>query len=281
MDPFIKASNVVFNYDDGYNALNLQDLSINQGEFVAIIGSNGSGKSTFLKCLNAILVPNSGNVIIDGMDTLDKNKTLEIRKTVGLVLQNPDNQIVSSLVCDDVAFGPENLGFMPEKIKNRVDYALKSVGMYSYKDKQVHKLSGGQKQRVAIAGIMAMNPKCIALDEPTSMLDPKGRKDIINILLKLNKEHGITIILVTHFMDEAAISDRVILMDKGEIKLSGKPEAIFSKVDLLKRYNLSVPVSTKLLYELKNHGFNVNNNIVNIDDCVDEVTKLLEAKLCH
>ena len=188
---------------------------------------------------------------------------------------------MSSLVCDDVAFGPENLGLMPEKIKNRVDYALKSVGMYSCKDKQVHKLSGGQKQKVAIAGIMAMNPKCIALDEPTSMLDPKGRKDIINILLKLNKEHGITIILVTHFMDEAAFADRVMLMDKGEIKLSGKPEAIFSKVDLLKRYNLSVPVPTKLLYELKSHGFNVNNNIVNIDNCVDEITKLLEAKLCH
>ncbi len=281
MDPFIKASNVVFNYDDGENVLNLDNLNIKQGEFVSIIGPNGSGKSTFLKCLNGILLPNGGSVIIDGMDTSDRGRALDIRKIVGLVLQNPDNQIVSSVVCDDVAFGPENLGLTPSKIKTRVDFALKSVDMYKYKDKQVHKLSGGQKQKVAIAGIIAMKPKCIVLDEPTSMLDPKGRDDVMNVLLKLNKEQNITVVLVTHFMEEAALSDRVILMDKGKVVLSSTPKDMFSRVELLRNYNLSVPIAAKLLYELKSLGFKVRNDIVNINECIEEISKLLETKLCH
>lgn len=281
MDPFIKASNVVFNYDDGENVLNLDNLNIKQGEFVSIIGPNGSGKSTFLKCLNGILLPNGGSVIIYGMDTSDRGRALDIRKTVGLVLQNPDNQIVSSVVCDDVAFGPENLGLTPSEIKTRVDFALKSVDMYKYKDKQVHKLSGGQKQKVAIAGIIAMKPKCIVLDEPTSMLDPKGRDDVMNVLLKLNKEQNITVVLVTHFMEEAALSDRVILMDKGKVVLSSTPKDMFSRVELLRNYNLSVPIAAKLLYELKSLGFKVRNDIVNINECIEEISKLLEAKLCH
>ena len=220
---FISLENVVFSYSDddnvksAKNAVDGVSLDIKKGEFVALLGHNGCGKSTIAKHLNAMLLPDSGKVLIDGDDTSDEEKTYDIRKKVGLVLQNPDNQLVASIVEEDVAFGPENLGIPPQEIRERVDYALKAVGMYEYREHAPYKLSGGQKQRVAIAGILAMLPECIVLDEPTAMLDPNGRAEVLSTLLRLNKEKNITVVLITHYMDEAVLADRVVIMDSGKI----------------------------------------------------------------
>ena len=232
---FIKVENVCFSYDsvdEGLpvkNAVDGVSLTISKGEFVAVIGHNGCGKSTLAKHLNAMLLPDSGKVYVDGDDTLDEDKTWDIREKVGLVLQNPDNQLVASIVEEDVAFGPENLGVDPKEIRERVDWALKAVGMYEYRTHAPHKLSGGQKQRVAIAGVLAIRPQCIVLDEPTAMLDPNGRDEVMDTLHKLNRELGITVVLITHYMEEAVTADRVIVMDGGKILTGGTPQKVFSQ----------------------------------------------------
>ncbi len=257
---FISIQNIFFSYmseDDGQPIVNAVDgvsLEIEKGEFVALLGHNGCGKSTVAKHLNAMLVPDKGKVFVDGDDTADEEKTLDIRKKVGLVLQNPDNQLVASVVEEDVAFGPENLGVEPSEIRRRVDDALKAVDMYDFRKDAPYKLSGGQKQRVAIAGILAMQPDCIVLDEPTAMLDPNGREEVMSTLLKLNKEKGITVVLITHYMDEAVLADRVIVMDSGKVLTEGTPDNVFSQVELLKKHRLDVPQATELVYRLIGWG---------------------------
>ncbi len=255
--------------------INGVSLSVKKGEFLSIIGHNGSGKSTLSKHFNAILLPTGGKVFVEGMDTLDDDKCYDIRRKVGLVLQNPDNQLVASIVEEDVAFGPENLGVAPEEIRVRVDEALKAVDMYEFRTFAPHKLSGGQKQRVAIAGILAMKPECIVLDEPTAMLDPKGRDEVLTAIHKLNKEQGITIVLITHNMDEAVTSGRVIVMDDGKILTEGTPQEVFSKVELLKKHRLDVPQSTELCYKLRAYGVDIKTLPLNIDQCVDTLKEVL------
>ena len=253
-------------------------LDIKKGEFVAILGHNGSGKSTIAKHFNAILLPSGGRAFAGGMDTSDERLLEKIRKTVGMVFQNPDNQIVATVVEEDVAFGPENMGIAPEEIRERVDMALKVVGMSKYALSAPHNLSGGQKQRVAIAGIIAMRPSCIVLDEPTAMLDPSGRKEIMETIKKLSCEMGITIVLITHYMDEAALADRVIVMDDGMIKMDDTPENVFSRRDEMVSMRLDVPQSTELLSRLKKAGYDVNEKIITADDCVEEIAKLFMRK---
>lgn len=247
------------------------DLKIKMGEFVAILGHNGSGKSTLAKHFNAILTPDEGSVKVFGMDTKDENNLLNIRQKVGMVFQNPDNQIVATIVEEDVAFAPENLGLPSPEIRKRVDYALSAVGMSEYKNHAPHLLSGGQKQRVAIAGILAMRPSVIVLDEATAMLDPAGRKEIMNTVRKLNKEENITVIHITHYMEEAAVSDRVVVMDSGKIAMDGSPENVFSKVDELKKIGLDVPQPTMLLHCLNKNGYNFNEKILTVEDCADAI----------
>ena len=247
------------------------DLEIEKGGFVAILGHNGSGKSTLSKHFNGIMLPYSGKVTVEGMDTSDENAIYDIRQKTGMVFQNPDNQMVSSVVEDDVAFAPENLGVPREEIRKRVDFALNAVGMYKHRHKTPQALSGGQKQRVAIAGIIAMQPDYIVLDEPTAMLDPKGREEVIRTILKLNKENGITVILITHFMNEAALADRVIVMDKGKIAMDGTPKEIFSERDTLTSIGLSVPASTLFLHELKEKGLDIKSDAVTVDECVRDI----------
>lgn len=266
---YISASNVKFSYDEkGKNVLNGVNLKVNKGEFVALLGHNGCGKSTMAKTLNAMLLPKEGVVYIDGMDTSDDEVTYEIRRRVGLVLQNPDNQLVASIIEEDVAFGPENLGLEPNEIRRRVDNALKAVDMYEYRTHAPHKLSGGQKQRVAIAGIIAMEPSCIVFDEPTAMLDPNGREEVMRTIKSL-KEKGITIVLITHYMDEAVLADRVIVMDKGEILIEGTPESVFSQVNLLKKHSLDVPQATELAYKLIGAGIRFSKMPLTAYECVD------------
>ncbi|MGN0488573.1 MAG: energy-coupling factor transporter ATPase [Ruminococcus sp.] len=276
---FISAENVKFSYEneDSKKNIVLNDVSIKvkKGEFVALLGHNGCGKSTMAKHFNAMLLPESGTVFVEGMDTKNGELTYEIRRNVGLVLQNPDNQLVASIVEEDVAFGPENLGIEPSEIRRRVDDALKTVDMYEYRNHAPHKLSGGQKQRVAIAGIIAMEPKCIVFDEPTAMLDPKGRDEVLNSIKTLN-QRGITIILITHYMDEAVLADRVILMDKGKILTEGKPREVFSQVPLLKKYGLDVPQSTELAYKLMGAGLKVDKMPLNADECVELLSEVLQ-----
>lgn len=276
---FISAENVKFSYEneDSKKNIVLNDVSIKvkKGEFVALLGHNGCGKSTMAKHFNAMLLPESGTVFVEGMDTKNGELTYEIRRNVGLVLQNPDNQLVASIVEEDVAFGPENLGIEPSEIRRRVDDALKTVDMYEYRNYAPHKLSGGQKQRVAIAGIIAMEPKCIVFDEPTAMLDPKGRDEVLNSIKTLN-QRGITIILITHYMDEAVLADRVILMDKGKILTEGKPREVFSQVPLLKKYGLDVPQSTELAYKLMGAGLKVDKMPLNADECVELLSEVLQ-----
>lgn len=245
------------------------NLTIRRGEFVAVLGHNGSGKSTLAKLTNAILTPEEGHVLINGMDTSNEELVYDIRKTVGMVFQNPDNQIVATIVEDDVAFGPENLGVPPDEIRRKVDEALKEVEMYEYRDREPYKLSGGQKQRVAIAGILAMETACIVLDEPTAMLDPRGRLEVMKTIMRLNKEKGITILFVTHFMDEAVQADRVLVMDNGKILLDGKPREVFSNVELIKTVGLDVPQASELCYLLKNDGVNLPDGILNADECIE------------
>ena len=239
---------------DGFN------LCVPEGQFIAVLGHNGCGKSTVAKLINGILVPSSGKVTVDGLDTSDDEKVTDVRRTVGMVFQNPDNQIVATIVEDDVAFGPENLGVPPHEIRKRVDDALKAVGMYEFRDREPHRLSGGQKQRVAIAGIIAMNTKCIVMDEPTAMLDPHGRQEVMDTIQMLNKERGITVILITHYMDEAVKADRVVVMDKGEIVLDGVPREVFRNVEKLKSLGLDVPQATELAYRLRKAGLDIPDN---------------------
>lgn len=252
------------------------NLEIKKGEFVALLGHNGSGKSTIAKMFNAMLLPAGGRVYVEGMDTLDESLLYEIRRRVGLVLQNPDNQLVASIVEEDVAFGPENLGIAPEEIRRRVDDALKAVEMYDYRLNAPYKLSGGQKQRIAIAGIIAMQPECIVLDEPTAMLDPRGREEVLRTIHKLNQEKGITIVLITHYMDEAVQASRVVVMDNGQILLQGTPEEVFAHVELLKKHKLDVPQATELIYRLRASGYPLPECVLNEEDCVAALERILK-----
>ena len=278
MGEIIKINSMSFEYisdEEQFKAIDNLKLDIKEGEFVAIIGHNGSGKSTLSKNLNAILTPTSGDIIIDGMNTKDEDKLWDIRQTAGMVFQNPDNQIVATIVEEDVAFGPENLGIEPSKIKELVEYSLKSVGMYEFRDRQPHLLSGGQKQRVAIAGIIAMKPKCIIFDEATAMLDPSGRKEVLNTIKKLNKEDNITILYITHFMEEVVDADIVIVMEKGKKILEGTPVEVFSNIETLKSIGLDVPYMTELSYLLKKEGLNIKEDILTVDEMVNELCRLL------
>ena len=270
----IKFDNVSFSYqttDENDNPVSIPvlkdfNLSIEQGSFVAILGHNGSGKSTVAKLTNGILFADSGTVTVNGKIAKNDDSIYDIRRDAGMVFQNPDNQIVSSIVEEDVAFGVENLGVPADECRKRVDDALKTVGMYEYRLKTPSKLSGGQKQRVAVAGIIAMKPKCIILDEPTAMLDPNGRKEVIDTVMKLNKEEGITIVLITHYMDEAVKADRVVVMDNGKIMLDGTPREVFADVDKMKSLSLEVPQSTELIYEL---GLKAEQTVLNSDECAE------------
>ena len=250
------------------------DITINKGEFVVILGHNGSGKSTFAKHINALLIPTEGKLYVAGYDTSDEENTWNIRNKAGMVFQNPDNQIVATIVEEDVAFGPENLGVEPTEIRKRVDEALRKVNMSKYKMHGPHLLSGGQKQRVAIAGILAMMPECIVLDEPTAMLDPSGRKEVIKTVTELNKNYGITIVLITHYMEEAVEADRIYVMDSGKVVLEGTPRDVFKKVDTMKALGLDVPHMTELAYELNKSGVNINDDILTIDEMVNLLCQL-------
>lgn len=281
-DTIIKFDNVSFAYeleDEGIvNAVNDFSLEVPEGQFLAVLGHNGCGKSTVAKLINGILVPNKGKVTVEGMDTSDEEKTVDIRKTVGMVFQNPDNQIVATIVEDDVAFGPENLGVEPSEIRKAVDSALKAVGMYEFHKREPHRLSGGQKQRVAIAGVIAMNTKCIVMDEPTAMLDPQGRKEVMDTVMKLNREFGITVILITHYMDEAVKADRVIVMDGGRIAMDGTPKEVFRNVERMKKLGLDVPQATELAYRLRKKGFKLPEDILDENECAEAILKVLEVR---
>ncbi len=282
MNKFIEVKDVTFSYITDYDDYSTKNtvikgisLDINRGEFVAVLGHNGSGKSTLAKLLNAINLPESGTVLVDGMNTADEDNLFNIRKTVGMVFQNPDNQIVATVVEEDVAFALENIGVEPREIRRRVDEALKTVGMYEYREHAPHKLSGGQKQRVAIAGVLAMKPDCIVLDEPTAMLDPIGRREIMATITELNKM-GVTIVLITHYMDEAARAKRVIVMDSGEIIMDDVPKKVFSQVEKLKSLGLDVPQVTELTHELIASGVNLPDDIIDEDECYEALYKLLK-----
>ncbi|MEE0945484.1 MAG: energy-coupling factor transporter ATPase [Acutalibacteraceae bacterium] len=279
MDNIIDIKNIYYEYsgDNVTHVLNDFSLSIERGSFTVILGHNGSGKSTLAKLMNGLFKPLKGEVTVDGISTLDSEKEIEIKRRVGLVFQNPDNQLVSSIVEEDVAFGPENLGFSPQEIRNRVNEALKKVNMYDYRTSAPHNLSGGQKQRVAIAGVLAMTPECIVLDEPTAMLDPQGRKEVMEALVNLNKNHNITIVLITHFMDEAQFADRVIVMNSGNITGDDTPKQIFSQIKILKEAGLSIPQTTELLEILRNNGIDVPKGIISVDECVDVLNEILKS----
>ena len=274
----IKTEHVFFKYneeiEDEQYALGDVSIEIEQGEFVVIIGHNGSGKSTLSKLLNGIHTPTKGKIFIDGLDTSDESNIWEIRKRAGMVFQNPDNQLVATIVEEDVAFGPENLGLPSEEIRRRVDEALEMVSMTEYKRKPPHHLSGGQKQRVAIAGILAMKPKCIIFDEPTAMLDPSGRKEVVKTIEYLNKDEKITVIHITHYMDEAINADRVLVMDKGKIVISGTPKEVFSKVDELKSLGLDVPQVTLVSHKLKKLGYEISDDNLTVSELVEELCQL-------
>lgn len=280
MEPIIEFNNVNFAYEnseDGPNFSALEDVSlkISPGEFVAVLGHNGSGKSTLAKLTNAILTPDKGNVIVKKMNTNDSNKTIEIRKTVGMVMQNPDNQIVATIVEDDVAFGPENLGVEPAEIRKRVDNALRAVGMLEHAGRESHKLSGGQKQRVAIAGVLAMQTECIVLDEPTAMLDPRGRKEVFESVLRLNETLGITVLYVTHFMDEAVRAKRVLVMNNGKIIASGSPREVFAKKDVIEEAGLDIPQAAKLAGALRERGIEMPKDILTAEECIEAVLSMI------
>lgn len=279
MEPIIKVENLSFHYEGEENlapALDGLSLEIQAGSFVVILGHNGSGKSTLAKMLNGILIPNEGSVIVDGMNTHDEEKLLEIRRSVGMVFQNPDNQIVASVVEEDVAFAPENLGLPPLEIRHRVDEALKQVGMYEYRLHSPHLLSGGQKQRVAIAGVIAMRPRCIVLDEPTAMLDPAGRQEVMDTVKRLCRENGITVVLITHHMNEAIDADKVFIMSRGKIISSGPPREIFAEVEGLKAEGLTVPDTTELLYQLRLGGMELPTDALTIDECAAAIAAALK-----
>ena len=279
MDTMITARGVQFQYENPDEAprvvLDGIDLQVEQGSFVALLGHNGSGKSTLAKHFNALLLPTGGQVLVKDLDTKDEDKKYEIRSMVGMVLQNPDNQLVSTIVEEDVAFGPENLGVPPEEIRKRVDDALKTVDMYAYKDHAPDKLSGGQKQRVAIAGILAMQPACIVLDEPPAMLDPKGRREVLDTVKRLNREQGMTVILITHYMDEAVEADRVVVMNDGHILMDGTPREVFARVDELRAVELDVPQPTELCWLLRRQGVNLPADILTAEECAEALAMLL------
>ena len=280
-DEMIKCTNVSFKYikdsegikEEKY-AVNGVNLEVRKGEFLVVLGHNGSGKSTMAKHMNALLVPTEGTVVVDNLDTSDPQNVWSIRSKAGMVFQNPDNQLVATIVEEDVAFGPENLGIEPLEIRKRVDESLEKVGMSKYKRHAPHLLSGGQKQRIAIAGILAIQPKCIIFDEPTAMLDPSGRREVLKTIKDLNKKHGITIVLITHYMDEAAQADRIIVMDGGKIKMEGTPREIFPQVERMKKIGLDVPQVTELAYELKKSGIYINEKILNVDEMVNALCQL-------
>ena len=277
----IETKNLIFEYirrDEEGNvesisrALDNVDIDVQKGDFVAILGHNGSGKSTLAKHINAILIPTEGTVWVKGMDTKDEDNLWDIRQSAGMVFQNPDNQIIATVVEEDVGFGPENLGIPTKEIWERVEESLKAVGMLEYRKHSPNKLSGGQKQRIAIAGIMAMKPECIILDEPTAMLDPNGRKEVIRTIKQLNEKEKVTVLLITHYMDEAIYANKVIVMDQGNIVMQGTPREIFSKVDELKHYRLDVPQVTELAHELQKSGLAIPNGILTVEELVDALT---------
>lgn len=275
----IKSEDLVFKYVNAEDqtekvAINHVSMKVKKGEFLVILGHNGSGKSTMAKHMNALLLPSGGKMYVDGLDTSDIENLWEVRRRAGMVFQNPDNQLVATIVEEDVAFGPENLGVDPQEIRERVDDSLKAVGMYEYRKHAPHLLSGGQKQRIAIAGILAMRPKCIVLDEPTAMLDPSGRNEVMKTIKEVNQKFGITIILITHYMDEAAQADRIIVMDKGEKVMEGVPREIFSQVQKIKSIGLDVPQVTELAYELQKEGVDISTEILNIDEMVNALCQL-------
>ena len=282
-DAMIETKELSFSYpaEEGEAPARVLDgvtLTIERGSFVVVLGHNGSGKSTLAKTFNAVLLPSGGKVYVEGMDTQNEDLLLNIRSTVGMVLQNPDNQLVSTIVEEDVAFGPENLGVPPEEIRRRVDDALKAVGMYEYREHAPHKLSGGQKQRVAIAGVIAMQPECIVLDEPTAMLDPQGRREVMQTIRALNRERGITVVLITHYMDEAVQADRVVVMDEGRILMDGTPREVFSRVDDLRRVELDVPQPTELCAALKADGLPLPDGVLSVDECVEALSMLFDLR---
>lgn len=279
----VKAKNLTFEYirrdEDGNvegitKAVDNVSIDINQGDFVAVLGHNGSGKSTFAKHLNVLVMPTEGTVWVDGMDTREEENTLKVRQTAGMVFQNPDNQIVGTLVDEEVGFGPENIGVPTEEIWERVEKSLKAVGMYAFRNQSPNKLSGGQKQRVAIAGIVAMKPKCIVLDEPTAMLDPLGRKDVLNVLHELNRQENVTVILITHYMEEVIDIDKLYVMDDGKLVMSGTPREIFSQVEKLKKLRLDVPHVTELAYELQKEGVPLKNGILTSEEFTEELIRV-------
>jgi energy-coupling factor transport system ATP-binding protein len=279
----VEAKNLTFEYirrDEEGNvesittAVDNVNIDIHEGDFIAILGHNGSGKSTFAKHINALLSPTEGAVFVDGMDTADDDNTMAVRQTAGMVFQNPDNQIICTLVEEEVGFGPENIGVPTEEIWQRVADSLKAVGMYQFRKASPNKLSGGQKQRVAIAGIVAMKPKCIVLDEPTAMLDPHGRADVMRVLHELNKKEHVTVILITHYMEEVIDADKVFVMDKGKVVMEGTPREIFSQVETLKQLRLDVPQVTELAYELQKNGVPLRNGILTNEELVEELLKL-------
>ena len=275
----IKAENLSFYYKSEKGKKKVLDnlnLNIEKGSFTAIIGHNGSGKSTFAKLINAILLPNGGSVTVCGINSTDEENLFKLRKSAGMVFQNPDNQLVATIVEEDIAFGPENLGLSSEEIRKRVDSALKTVGMYAYIHHAPHMLSGGQKQRIAIAGVLAMQPDCIMLDESTAMLDPSGRKEVMDTIKKLNKEMGITVILITHYMEEAAIADRVIVLEEGRLVMDGSPEEVFDKEQELKNLKLGVPEITELAHALKENGVDLGAGILTEDEFMDRFKAVVE-----
>ena len=277
MSIMLNAENVWFRYsEDSDWALKDISLQVEKGEFVAVLGSNGCGKSTLAKLFNAILLPEKGDILVENINTKEEEKLLDIRQKVGMVFQNPDNQIVATVVEEDVAFALENMGVPPEEIRTRIDEAMQSAGIYKHREKGPHQLSGGQKQRVAIAGIIAMRPDCIVLDEPTAMLDPYGREAVINTVKKLNKEYGITVVLITHYMTEAAQADRIVVMTKGKIEKMGTPREIFSQVDYMQSLALDVPQTSALAHEINKYGFNLSTEAISIDECAAQLYKFLE-----
>ena len=282
MEKIIEVKNVTFEYTDGdrvNTVIRNFSMDIERGSFTVILGHNGSGKSTLAKLLNGLYKAESGEVLVDGISTADESREIEIKRRVGMVFQNPDNQLVASIVEEDVAFGPENLGLPSEETRKRVDEALKAVGMYDFRKSTPHHLSGGQKQRIAIAGIIAMRPECIVLDEPTAMLDPKGRAEIIETILRLNKEHNITVVLITHFMEEAELADRVLVMNNGEIISDGTPKEIFQNVKLLKSVGLDVPQTTELLFGLREAGAQISTDVLSIEETADMISRVFDLEV--
>lgn len=283
-DTFIKVENLCFSYEDDNNkdieVLDNLNLEIERGSLVAVLGHNGSGKSTLAKLLNLVLTPTSGKITVDGLEItksdLSEDELFENRRNVGMVFQNPDNQLVATIVEEDVAFGPENLGVEPSEIRRRVDEALATVGMTEFARHSPHQLSGGQKQRIAIAGIIAMMPRCIIFDESTAMLDPAGRREVMDTILRLNREEGITVLHITHYMNEAAMCDRVIVLNDGKIELDGKPSEVFTHVELLEKIGLDVPQTVDILHGLKNAGVDVSIDKLSVDECADEIMKLVK-----